>query len=138
MDGEGQLRMAEGMRGVRPWHGHCYNYRNYNDMHVFHASLTPSARICWKALGLVAAGLLTIVPHQANGATINARSPAFIDVATAISLAKDGDTVVVPAGSASWTALTRRCMMWSSRSPPTASRLSSAHPAAENPRSCAS
>ena len=105
MDGEGQLRMAEGMRGVRPWHGHCYNYRNYNDMHVFHASLTPSARICWKALGLVAAGLLTIVPHQANGATINARSPAFIDVATAISLAKDGDTVVVPAGSASWNSL---------------------------------
>ena len=36
--------MAEGMRGVRPWHGHCYNYRNYNDMHVFHASGVPPTR----------------------------------------------------------------------------------------------
>ena len=36
-------------------------------------------------------------------ATINARSPSFADVSTAINSAKDGDTVVIPAGTAVWT-----------------------------------
>jgi len=35
--------------------------------------------------------------------TINARSPSFADVATAVTTAQDGDTVSVPAGSATWT-----------------------------------
>jgi hypothetical protein len=39
----------------------------------------------------------------ARAATINARSAALADVSAAIVLAKSGDTVVVPAGTASWT-----------------------------------
>jgi len=41
--------------------------------------------------------------HQVNGTTISARSPALADISTAIALAKDGDTVTVPAGTAHWT-----------------------------------
>src|SRR5437773_2126900 len=36
-------------------------------------------------------------------ATINARSPSFADVSTAINTANAGDTVVIPAGTAIWT-----------------------------------
>ena len=36
-------------------------------------------------------------------ATINARSPSFADVSSAINSANDGDTVVIPAGTAAWT-----------------------------------
>jgi len=34
---------------------------------------------------------------------INAASPSFVDATTAIAAAVDGDTVIVPAGTASWT-----------------------------------
>jgi len=44
-------------------------------------------------------GASTIAP----AATINARSPALADVSAAIAAAAQGDTVVVPAGQASWT-----------------------------------
>jgi hypothetical protein len=39
----------------------------------------------------------------AQATIINAASPSFVDVATAIASAVDGDTVVVPAGTADWT-----------------------------------
>ena len=39
----------------------------------------------------------------AQAATVNAHSPSFADVSTAVGAAKNGDTVVVPAGTASWT-----------------------------------
>jgi hypothetical protein len=39
----------------------------------------------------------------AQAATINAASPSLVDVTTAIASAVDGDTVIVPAGTASWT-----------------------------------
>ena len=39
----------------------------------------------------------------AQAATINARSPSFADVSTAVASAAKGDTVIVPAGTASWT-----------------------------------
>src|SRR5204863_4419553 len=38
-----------------------------------------------------------------RGATINAASVAFSDVSAAVNSAVDGDTVVLPAGMASWT-----------------------------------
>ncbi len=38
----------------------------------------------------------------ARGATINAASPASSDVAAAIVSATDGDTVQIPAGTATW------------------------------------
>src|SRR6266576_29135 len=39
----------------------------------------------------------------AQAATVNARSAAFADVSTAVASAAKGDTVIVPAGTASWT-----------------------------------
>jgi hypothetical protein len=39
----------------------------------------------------------------AEAATITAASASFVDVSAAINSASDGDTVVVPAGTASWT-----------------------------------
>src|SRR5438128_702026 len=55
----------------------------------------------WAAL---AASIFLIVPGQARaGVTITARSVSFTDVSSAIALASEGDTVVVPAGTGSWT-----------------------------------
>ena len=36
---------------------------------------------------------------HAGAATINAKSPSFVDVTAAITLASDGDTVVIPGGN---------------------------------------
>jgi hypothetical protein len=47
--------------------------------------------------------LLLAVSGAVQAATINARSPSFADVSTAVASAAKGDTVVVPAGTASWT-----------------------------------
>jgi len=77
-------------------------YGNLNSMHVFRLHLTPTTGLCWKALVFLAGALAINTPHQLNGAIINARSPALVDVETAIGLAKDGDTVIVPAGTANW------------------------------------
>jgi hypothetical protein len=54
-------------------------------------------------LGAVLAALLVAISGAAQAATINARSPSFADVSTAVSAAAQGDTVIVPAGTASWT-----------------------------------
>lgn len=40
---------------------------------------------------------------SSRGSVINALSPALSDVTTAINSAADGDTVVIPAGTAAWT-----------------------------------
>ncbi len=47
--------------------------------------------------------LLFAASGAAQGANINAASPSLVDVTTAIASAVDGDTVIVPAGTASWT-----------------------------------
>ena len=52
--------------------------------------------------GLFAA-LILAVSGTAQAATVNARSPSFADVSEAITSAAKGDTVIVPAGTASWT-----------------------------------
>jgi len=49
------------------------------------------------------AALFLAVSVSAQAATINALSPSFADVSTAVGSAKNGDTVIVPAGTASWT-----------------------------------
>src|SRR5947209_6264419 len=54
-------------------------------------------------LTTVLAALILTVSGPAQAATINARSPSFVDVSTAVAAAAKGDTVIVPAGSASWT-----------------------------------
>src|SRR6266446_837094 len=48
-------------------------------------------------------GILFTVLGRVEAATINAASPAFAAVNTAIALAANGDTVVIPAGTATWT-----------------------------------
>src|SRR5437899_11547613 len=53
---------------------------------------------------LVAGLLLSLLGQiDAGAAVIKAASPLLSDVSTAIALASDGDTVIVPAGTASWT-----------------------------------
>jgi hypothetical protein len=47
-------------------------------------------------------GILVSVFGQVEASVINARSVSFTDVSTAVGLAKDGDTVKVPAGTAAW------------------------------------
>src|SRR5437764_445785 len=69
--------------------------------------LTPGAFGLCQApsgkLSAVFAALLLAVSGTAQAGTINARSPSFADVSTAVASAHDGDTVIVPGGTASWT-----------------------------------
>jgi hypothetical protein len=61
-----------------------------------------SGRCCaGLAFGLV--GFFGIHFGHARAATINANSPSFADVRAAVASASDGDTVIVPAGTATWT-----------------------------------
>lgn len=46
----------------------------------------------------------TSILHNVYAATIDAKSVSFTDVSSAVAAAKDGDTVTVPAGVATWTA----------------------------------
>ena len=71
---------------------------NYVDF----AGLYTPAHSKLSAVVLVAA-LLLIASGVAHATTINARSPSLADVSTAVASAKNGDTVIVPAGTASWT-----------------------------------
>jgi len=48
-------------------------------------------------------GAFLIPPSQMEAATINAKSVSIGDISSAIGAARDGDTVLVPAGTASWT-----------------------------------
>ena len=57
----------------------------------------PPRAFLWAALFLGAA-------FAANGAVIRARSASLNDVAAAVQAAVNGDTVAVPAGTATWTA----------------------------------
>ena len=72
-------------------------------MHLFRPGFMRFVDPCWSGLAVTSAVLLAGAAHQVNGAAVNARSPALADVSTAIALAKDGDTVTVPAGTAHWT-----------------------------------
>ena len=60
-------------------------------------------RTNYAVLSSVLAALLFAICGPAQAATINAASPARSDVAAAITQAADGDTVIIPAGTASWT-----------------------------------
>src|SRR5438477_9699068 len=51
------------------------------------------------ALGLTLLGIQDV----AHAATISAKSPSFTDVSSAIASAREGDTVFVPSGTATWT-----------------------------------
>jgi hypothetical protein len=51
----------------------------------------------------IALMLFLTVRGSARAGTINAKSVSLIDVTTAINFAANGDTVILPAGSATWT-----------------------------------
>ncbi len=53
---------------------------------------------------LILASLL-LLPLSTFGATINAASASRADVGTAVAAASNGDTVVIPAGTATWTSM---------------------------------
>jgi hypothetical protein len=57
----------------------------------------------YAVLSSVLAALLFAASGAAQARTINAASPSHVDVTNAIASAVDGDTVIVPAGTASWT-----------------------------------
>src|SRR5688572_13496595 len=63
----------------------------------FHLPANMKAAIC------IFVFLLSVV--NASGATINAASLSSADVQTAINSAVDGDTVQMPAGSATWSTM---------------------------------
>jgi hypothetical protein len=68
----------------------------------FMKNIFLSGRRC-AALAFGVVGFFGIHFGHARAATINAASPSLVDVTTAIASAADGDTVIVPAGTASWT-----------------------------------
>src|SRR6185369_16354132 len=68
----------------------------------------PNVRRCTlrlrvTALASLAAILVLAVSRLAGATTINANSASESDVAAAIASATDGDTVIIPAGTATWT-----------------------------------
>src|ERR1039457_5889176 len=59
------------------------------------------------ALFLIAFTMLLSHFDQVKAATIKAQSASFADVSSAVASARDGDIVIVPAGTASWTSTLR-------------------------------
>src|SRR2546423_5972242 len=60
---------------------------------VMHSVLSMTAVACF----------LTAAAGHTKGATVEAKSAELADVKAAIGAAREGDTVTVPAGTASWT-----------------------------------
>jgi hypothetical protein len=56
----------------------------------------------YRFIGLTV-GIVLVAFCQVDAATITAKSVSIADVSSAIASARDGDTVAVPAGTASWT-----------------------------------
>src|SRR5438067_1283669 len=56
-----------------------------------------------RKLNALLAGLLFAASGAAHAKSITALTPSFFDVNKAIGSAADGDTVIIPAGKASWT-----------------------------------
>ena len=67
----------------------------------YKTTFQPCNSVAGRFSGLFAA-LILAVSGAAQAANINAPSPSFAAVSTAVGAAKNGDTVIVPAGTASW------------------------------------
>ncbi len=61
----------------------------------------PKRNHCGRYTLFVAMTLLAVL-GRAEATVVTARSVAFADVSTALAAAREGDTVIVPAGSATW------------------------------------
>ena len=68
-----------------------------------YATLFQPCRSVAGRLGALFAALLLAISGAVQAANINARSPSFADVSEAVASAAKGDTVIVPAGTVSWT-----------------------------------
>jgi hypothetical protein len=72
--------------------------------HRFPNSGSPfRPRLNYVALNSFLTVLFFAGSDASKAATINAASPSLTDVAKAVASARDGDTVIIPAGTASWT-----------------------------------
>lgn len=60
-------------------------------------------RLNYVALNSFLTVLFFAASDASKAATINAASPSLTNVAKAVASARDGDTVIIPAGTASWT-----------------------------------
>jgi len=65
-------------------------------------SLIPF-RYCLLKVATLTTGMLLAISIRVEAAVINAKSASLADVSFAIRSAHEGDTVIVPAGTASWT-----------------------------------
>ncbi|MBA3353004.1 MAG: hypothetical protein H0U23_11410, partial [Blastocatellia bacterium] len=63
----------------------------------------PASRNAARGASLLAIGIWFASLHVVDAATITAKSASRADVGAAVSSANDGDTVTIPAGSATWT-----------------------------------
>ena len=77
--------------------------RQLSDVNSNLEEIGLGSRRCYAVLCPVFATLLLAFSGSARAAIINAASPSFTDVAAAVNSAADGDTVVIPAGTATWT-----------------------------------
>jgi hypothetical protein len=77
---------------------------------------------------LVLTGLLFAASGAAHAASITALSPSLADVSKAVAAAHDGDTVIVPAGTASWTATLNLTKGVTIQGKTTTSNVNSANP----------
>jgi len=66
-------------------------------------SKKPMFLFCYRCALLVAGVFLLAHGQAQGGTTIRAASVALVDVTTAVASASSGDTVIIPAGTASWT-----------------------------------
>ena len=64
----------------------------------------PAPSAIFRAVLFLGSWFLILAPLPARGATLNAASCNLSDVQAQVDLSADGDTVVIPAGSCTWTA----------------------------------
>src|SRR5713226_8536946 len=57
----------------------------------------------WLQVTAIVVGIAMIFCGQADATTVTAKSVSLADVGSAVGSAREGDTVMVPAGTASWT-----------------------------------
>lgn len=76
------------------------NIRCHDNVNPFRKSLSLSRSLFFAALVMA---ILMPASGQGKGATVEAKSAELADVKSAIASASEGDTVTVPAGTATWT-----------------------------------
>lgn len=89
------------------WHVCCFKNENWlhellKAIHVTSKKILPLPMFV-RIQFIVALGMMSLLTSCASAKTIIAASASYADVASAIAISSDGDTVNVPAGKATWT-----------------------------------